>query len=705
MQRIGARQKTAFISDRTIRWFGAGEPVEVAGFTIPDGLVYVGSRLPSRSGLPENCLINPNLKVALSHPDRVGETMPYWPSYSEITPNARLAYLQWLAGGKRDPDAPIGFVFLYFYGLERRLFIDRKRDECDVLSAEVKRLLAIYGGNRSFREYANAFLEGAALFSGMPPPNPELAPALKDVGEVPLSLQIRLGRTILRKERLQSDGALKWLMSSALAPRRTPVDRCFDEFVALWHVKFGDRFPDGLSVRQPKTPLIWRYRSASGTFDLSLPLKTNGQSLPDITTLSAPLEQLARLAEECMEALAAYSRFLGRNPEAAGSVRGANLLPPQLLASSGPSSLHLAIRQVRDIFNGRKIATTLVSSLQSALGIPGSKASSVAADLQEMAELLGHANIGFEPDPRFGALPPSDEGILVLFAVRGGAPIPQDNAEYDAMRTVVEVSALAAAADGTMTQTELSQLREKINAASSLGAAQRLRLLAYAAALWRDAPKQRRVLRRLSEATELAKETILDVACAVVTADGVPEKEEIRFLENVAKALGKGPNAVYARLHRDQTHHDAPVTIAEAQPENGIPVPPQPVASGFNLDRSRLHEIEGATKAVHMILSDIFIEEEVLTHPEVAQMSGSDRVFEGLDSEHSQLLRLVLDRNGASREEFALLSKQVRLLPDGALDRINEWAFETFDESILEDDDPIIPVEHLRVELMQSVQA
>ncbi len=701
----GAPQETARGSNGAVRWYAAGEPAEVAGITISDGLIYVGSSLPSRSGAPENCLINPELKVAPSHPDLAGETMPFWPSYSEITPNARLAYLQWLAGGKLDPGASIGFVFLYLYGLERRLFVDRRRDESDALTAEVERLLNIYGSNRSFCGYARAFLEGAALFSGKPLPDPELSPALRDNGEVPLSLRVSLGRTLLRGENLQAGEALKWLMSSALAPRRTPVDRCFDEFVALWEVEFETRFPGGLRVSMPGSPLVWRYRSASGTFETALSLKAGGRPIPDITALSAPLDQLARLAEECMESLAAYSRFLGRNPGAAGSVQGAYLLPPQLLASARPTSLHLAVEEVRRIFEGRQIARTTVGALRSALGASYSGAASTAADIQAMADLLGHADIGFEPDPRFGSLPPSDDGILMMFASRGGAPVPVDDAEYDAMRTVVEVSALAAAADGVMTQAELSKLRQTIRATSALGTAQRLRLLAYAAALWRDAPKQRRVLSRLSDAPDPVKETILDVACAVAMADGVAEHGEIRFLENVAKALGKGPKAVHERLHRDQMPDEAPVMIAPARPESGTPVPPQPAAPGLFLDRSRLHKIEGATKEVHAMLSEIFVDDEMIAQHEIGSKIAPDQDFKGLDSEHSQLLRLILDRNGASREEFALLSKQVRLLPDGALDRINEWALETFDESILEDDDPIIPVEHLRVELMQSVQA
>jgi len=50
--------------------------------------------------------------------------MDYWPSYCEVSPRARAAYLRWLEDGRRDESTYIGYVFLFFYGLERRLLGD-----------------------------------------------------------------------------------------------------------------------------------------------------------------------------------------------------------------------------------------------------------------------------------------------------------------------------------------------------------------------------------------------------------------------------------------------------------------------------------------------------------------------------------------------------------------------------------------------------
>ena len=138
--------------------------VQVSEYSITGGLVYVGRGLAAeKGGMPEPALIDPRLAVDHRAPDYAGTKMGYWPSYSSIPPDCRAAYLQWLLDGRRAPDAYIGYVFLYFYGLERRLLVDSQwsrsaRAERETLVAEVGRLLGIYGTNGSFRGYAGGLL-------------------------------------------------------------------------------------------------------------------------------------------------------------------------------------------------------------------------------------------------------------------------------------------------------------------------------------------------------------------------------------------------------------------------------------------------------------------------------------------------------------------------------------------------------------------
>ncbi|MBX9460679.1 MAG: hypothetical protein KL785_05855 [Brevundimonas sp.] len=70
--------------------------------------------------------------------------------------------------------------------------------------------------------------------------------------------------------------------------------------------------------------------------------------------------------------------------------------------------------------------------------------------------------------------------------------------------------------------------------------------------------------------------------------------------------------------------------------------------------------------------------------------------FEGLDARHADLLSAILTAGRLDRDAFEARARDLKLLPGGAIETINEWGFETFDEVLLEEDDDIYPASHLR---------
>lgn len=89
-------------------WVPVGQSVSISDVAIPGGMLYVGTSLPTPHGAPDPCLIDPSKSVARQG-DYTKRQMGYWPSYSEISGEARRAYLNWLAGGRKDPEADIGY--------------------------------------------------------------------------------------------------------------------------------------------------------------------------------------------------------------------------------------------------------------------------------------------------------------------------------------------------------------------------------------------------------------------------------------------------------------------------------------------------------------------------------------------------------------------------------------------------------------------
>ena len=87
--------------------------------------------------------------------------LPYFPHYIEMTPQQRYKYLCWL----RDVTAPIdmGFVFIYYYGLERQLLIGNFDKAFD----EIIKLRNAHD-NKSFQKYSENALMHSAIMKGRP---------------------------------------------------------------------------------------------------------------------------------------------------------------------------------------------------------------------------------------------------------------------------------------------------------------------------------------------------------------------------------------------------------------------------------------------------------------------------------------------------------------------------------------------------------
>jgi hypothetical protein len=87
---------------------------------------------------------------------------------------------------------------------------------------------------------------------------------------------------------------------------------------------------------------------------------------------------------------------------------------------------------------------------------------------------------------------------------------------------------------------------------------------------------------------------------------------------------------------------------------------------------------------ISAILDDIFADDEPAPiQPIVEARDGK------LPSAYATLLSRLTDRPEWSRAEFDELVAEVRLMPEGAIDTLNEAAFEHIGGPVLEGDDPI----------------
>ena len=665
-------------------WIGPGGDVRVAGRNL-GGMIYVGSE--NRRDTWEqanNALIDPGLPVARIGTDPAGESLPYWPSYRDITPRARATYLDWLTGGRADPQIGPGYVFLYFYGLERRFFQDSPAEgERHSLVAEVSRLLDIYGQNHSVRRYLGAFLNAAAVV--LEPGGNHRPPFATSARELPLLLRIAIGQMLKSGQPLSADWLLEWYIAHPDTRLRTAITRALAEFKALFVLLFDDRFPGGLALRAPKRRLRAVYRAASGTFEADL--RGAIGDVPDIAALSRPVTVAREIADEAAGALAKYSRYLGRNPHGRQSIEAHALLPERLwplFPSAGMEELRVwAQAKIED--GGLVPVEHVIERLEGALPDKLGKRRLTGA-----ADALARMSIGMAPDPRFALRNPRLGEPVVLFHLPAGLTKLEEVSEnYKHLLFLVAMGSFIAHADGTVAAKEREALEVRIDA-SELRPYERARLHANLTWMLTIAPDIGLFRRRLRDAPEQSRREFGRAALALAAADGVIDPGEIKAIERLYRAIGLPEEGIYADLHA-LTSRVEPVTVRrpEQTEDSGyaIPAPPEEEREEEGhkvvLDAGRVASLVADTARVSSVLGEIFGDGTDVEEEDLEEALDGD-IFPGLDAQHAAFLTELLTRPSWSDTEFAALTRQFHLMQEGALETVNEWSFEHHDDLLID---------------------
>ena len=686
-------------------WVPQGAVATVAGRQIPGGLAYIGTGLASVAGHGvEPALIDPRLRVDWARPDWEGRDLQYWPSYADISEQCRSAYLSWLAGS-RDQPVQIGYVFLYFYGLERRAIADLRLAASDpelaVIVAEVNRLHAVYGRtSNSFNMYSASFLELLTAMKAVQDPiSPPDYRTIPRSWEVPITIRIGLGRFVAAGRPIPASWALSLARTHPEAYLRTPAKRCPDEFDALFKLRYAAKYGEGMVVAAPKAVVQVSYRPASA--GLRGQINHRLTTIPDITGLSGPVNKLRDIAGTCTDELDAYSRFLGRHPDSAGSPRAAGLLPADLLAGGTSESIGRIRDWVRQNTGDGPSIVAFDDLVE--LWSPGHETKLVKADAVSIASLVEKFGAGVEPDVRFGAATPKSGSTAVLFPQASGAPAAPSPG-YAAAAALIHLTAVVAAADGSVSSHERAQVAEHIETVLGLDEFERRRLNAHLLWLTAGKPALGGMKRRLEALTGPQRAAIGRLLVDVAAADGQVTPDEITTLTKVYKLLELDEAEVYRTIHALGSGDTGPSTVRPADPERRWTIPPAPTTDEIagqpivvHLDPDVVAARLAETATVTALLADIFTDDEPESPPEGVTTAGpmtagatDGPTLEGLDAAHSALADRLRAQSSWERAQVDEIASSLGLpLLDGALERINEAALDLCGDPLVEGDDPL----------------
>ncbi len=668
-------------------WVPASSSAKVRGHRI-GGLVYVGNRLTTGpKARLENSLVNPALAVRQPLDRNLGPAFPNrCPSYQELSPIQRFAYLEWL-GSDRSADVDIRCVLLYFFGLERRLFVDRPgADECSALVAEVTRLQRVYGGNAHFRRLCREFLDAAAVLDWdgeQVPVEPQDLLAMEDSG-LPLPLKVSLGRKLASAEPLGSTDLLNWWLALRRSRLRKEHRRAFGEFAALFALRFAKTYPEGwLGSGGPRLHLV--YRAASRNFERDLADGTD--FCVDVTRMHKPLAAASAIAEECLRDLGSYFRDMRRGRGGLPSAPSPRLLPKELAASyRHPGLEHLREWALERISHDRAAVT--LKSLWGRAGISAAKRLT-RVHLIETAALLANAGIGFAPDPRLGAWQPcwTDKVVLFHWPTRRRS-LPELSSAYRRGLAALRLGAHVVRSDGTVSSAEIRCLEASVTGNSRVTDAEKSLLRADLRRILDEPSRVSTLKRTLNGLSGQQLRALGDFVLAAAGASGAVAPAKVKAVQQIFRALGLPGQGILAALHAQSVESSPPARPAtphsSAAPSGQAP----PQGRCLELDQRKISEIAADTRRVSAILSNVFEDTAPAAAPAVGSVPNGPAPggCDGLDAAHGALVVQLLQRPSWSNSEFSSLVQRYGLMAGGALEALNEWAFDRYGEALLEDD-------------------
>ncbi|MEZ8484217.1 TerB N-terminal domain-containing protein [Vibrio splendidus] len=656
------------------RWLGEKEVLVINGRNITKGFFYFGGVLNGLNGYGlEPSLVDkdrPASEVNDCDFEYQDDSLGYWPSYATLSKECRGLYLDWLASDRTNEDISIGYVFIYFYGFERRIIEDiseTKVSDVEFLAIfnEITRLLGIYGVNRSFRSYSSGLLELMYFLrknviddAGVKAPESNNS----------LAFKFRLAKNVQSGVALQSELALEWLKDTGEYSLKAPARRCEDEFAKLFKLKFDNKFPEGFSVKPNKTKLKLTFRAASNAIPVS---EIDAGDLPDPSILKGPIKKLIPIADECTEQLNAYSRYLAKSNTSRHDVAALLLLPNELVTEIRSPVIERFKSWSMAVINENN-GLTSVKEFWKHLDMPLPKATNKKEN-ELIISLASKVDVGVAPDFRFHQSNVKLDGNLVLFTP-GHGKFFEPSRSYYQVATALRLGAIVATIDGRVDDSEMQVLKRLIDSDDSLSPGEKTSLHAYLK--WRlNSPVNMVGLKaRVESLKDDEIEFVKKIIVSIALADGSVEVSEVRQLEKLYTAIGLDKSQVSSDIHK-LTSND----VHKAQ--NGTSTNTD--LNSFSIDKAVLAMHENDTKSAKSMLESIFIEEE----PKIeVEFQGHN---DGLDDAHKAVYNILVTKEQWSRNEAQSIFSEHKLMIDGAIETINDWSFDMVDAPVLEQDDDI----------------
>jgi hypothetical protein len=662
-----------------------GKQVDVAGYNIP-GPVYIGEG--NGYGSNEGHLIDRRLIVKPVPDDcELGETN-YWPSYSQISPEHRARFLAWHQAG-RPATKDLGYFYIWLYGLERYATSKgqdaEKLENLQKIKAELKQNQAYYSEEIEKPHIAGLIdYINVRYFPGTPSIQlryPETLPR-----QLLSSEHIKLAEYANdnQKRKLPYDLALIWLMSSGQVSRSKALKENFKELTFLFRHVYESITNGGIQVPKSKTKLEMHHQGFAGYVSMNDRKLDVPDGWCDPTTLSAPLKPVK---EAYSQAVKDVKKFV-KAREYGDSLYDLLSNLPDYVPVNGNKTL-TKLQHELDCIEGKM---TLLGDIRSLLGVRKDK-KPAKAEIKSLTQAL--SRIGYTIIPDVSVSPVSmDDDTLVLPCK--GKSLAETWSPAGKRFQALGMVCCKIDQPGGISDKQTGFIANLLDAHSNAEEREYLRKFIPWCVITSLPRLSLRPVTQDLEESEL-EALRLQFLKFYIDLGGRLDKGLVKKIESVLVAIGGDKQDVIQRLHLDGTGQQEAGKV-EQRPTALPQTDTKPSAGDLVLNRDKIRTLKESTNSVQKSLSEA-LAEDTETHIEQApapeiesnNVSSGDGVWHAghLDSDHGLLAVWLCGKNTWALSEVEAKCAELGLMVDGALDKINDAAFEVFEEALVEHGDPV----------------
>jgi tellurite resistance protein len=689
-----------FLKRRTVvgeTFYGPGSQLRLDRGVLDSPLVYVCPELVQDEA--DASLIE--LELSIAPAGASAGPLPYWPSYRGASPAQRSKYLDWLVSGRSNPETDVGYVFLYFYGLERRVLIDGT-DHPEV-AAELLRLLSIYGHSASFRRYAQSLLWTTIWLSrkAKSVPYQTVSAAITATEWTGDTLNVCLACFAGSGRPLPDELIYHLVRQDVRSPRTVIVQRHQELHKQAFFTRLRGQLPEGVHIKTGKRDRRLDYFPASATLGrvqhAGGPLA--GERVPSLLG-SSQFNPLLKLWEQAVEDLRGYDKAQKKANGAALTAEMYEALPEHLRQGDHPHFdqwCQLLDRSVTE--DGWTIVTIGDFAALEGIAERPKLTKTQSLDLAKNASQMGFA---LEPDIRITGKPYHWTQQVSVFPATD--ELSQDVAAYHAAAVLLELGVGIAAADGILDEIELGRLTSHLESQFELSSQDSCRLEHLRYLLVKSPPMDFALAKSMqAKLNRDQRKKVGEFLVGIAAADEQISAEEIKALTTAYRALG------LAKADLDQLlrPHELPPALTE-QGTSSAPT--------FRLDLARITAIMAETKQVTEFLREAMRDSDdeltslpakeppgraqpalpVATTPaNLAPVSPNDSPqsheplanrWPDLPRDLHPFLQAATAQSLWSRATLDQLARTHRLMLGSAIERINEWAYDRLGDALFVED-------------------